>query len=427
MKYKKIFLLEFSALFAVFAIVLIVFQWQREREFRKELLEARLQGYADIIALQNTLTPPTIPAHLRATVIKTDGKVLFETNANLSVKEMGNHINRPEISEALKHGKGCNIRQSTTTGEEFFYFAKRYNGRIVRVALPFDIPVKHFIKSGDNLFLWVFMFAFTVAFGILFYMSDRFGRTVQDVKTKEREKANAVKRQMTSNIAHELRTPVTAIHGYIETLLKHPNLSEERKQHFLRHTLMQSERLTDLIRDVSIISKMEEAPTLLPRETVCINNIVKEIAEEFSTAITQNGMTLHTDLPDGLYINGNYSLIYSIFRNLVENSIRYAGNNTEIHIILTDQTLTHYSFVYYDTGKGIAPNHLNRIFERFYRIEEGRTRNEKGGTGLGLSIVKNAVLFHRGTISAHNRPEGGLEFRFTLNHENTQAGNPSKS
>ncbi len=416
-KYKKKLLFEFSVLFAVFAIIVIVFQWQREREFRKELLESHLQTYADIIASQDSISDPVVKSHLRVTVLRFDGKVLYESEKRLSPAEMGNHVNRPEVKDALRNGTGYDIRQSATTKEMFFYFAKVYGDRVIRVAQPFNLSVQHFIQSNNNLFVWVTMLAYAVVFVILLYMSDRFGRTVSRVKSKERAKAIAVKRQMTSNIAHELRTPITVIHGYLETILKQPELSEERKAHFLRHALMQSERLTDLIRDVSLISKMEDAPALLPREPLCVNGIVADIAEEFNTAMERNGMKLLVDLPQGITVNGNYSLLYSVFRNMVENSIKYAGAGAEMHLAMTREDAACYHFDYYDTGKGVDPRHLPRIFERFYRVEEGRMRggrNEKGGTGLGLSIVRNAVVFHGGDIRACNREGGGLEFVFTL-------------
>ncbi len=419
-KYKKKLLFEFSVLFAVFAIIVIAFQWQREREFRKELLESHLQTYADIIASRDSVVEPAPNSHLRVTVLRLDGIVLYESEKGLSPAEMGNHINRPEVKNCLRKGTGYDIRRSATTNESFFYFAKLYSNRIIRVAQPFDLTVQKFIQSNNNLFLWVTMLAYAVVFVILLYMSDRFGRTVSKVKSKERAKAIAVKRQMTSNIAHELRTPITVIHGYLETILKQPKLSEERKAHFLRHALMQSERLTELIRDVSLISKMEDAPSLVPREPLCINNIVDDIAEEFKSAIEQNKMKLVVDLPQNMIVNGNYSLLYSVFRNLVENSVKYAGVDTEMHLVMTKEDSDSYYFDYYDTGKGIADKHLPRIFERFYRVEEGRMRggkNEKGGTGLGLSIVRNSVVFHGGDIKAYNKQGGGLEFLFTLSRK----------
>ena len=128
-------------------------------------------------------------------------------------------------------------------------------------------------------------------------------------------------------------------------------------------------------------------------------------------------MILYAELPQGISVSGNYSLLYSVFRNLVENSVKYAGRGTEVHLVMTKEDAKFYHFDYFDTGKGVDAKHLPRIFERFYRVEEGRTRsekNDKGGTGLGLSIVRNAVVFHGGTIWADNRKEGGLEFLFTL-------------
>ena len=129
------------------------------------------------------------------------------------------------------------------------------------------------------------------------------------------------------------------------------------------------------------------------------------------------------DLPAGLTLRANYTLLHAIFRNLLENSIRYAGPGVEACLtcsettangLLTAEKKRRIVCSYYDTGHGVGDEHLERIFERFYRIDEGRTRDGRGGTGLGLSIVRNAVIFHGGEIRAHNRPEGGLQFDFSL-------------
>ena len=123
-------------------------------------------------------------------------------------------------------------------------------------------------------------------------------------------------------------------------------------------------------------------------------------------------------VPEDLTVKGNQNLLYAIFRNLADNAIRYAGENINIRITKYNEDKDFYYFSFYDTGIGIADEiHLNRLFERFYRINEGRTR-DSGGSGLGLSIVKNAVAFHKGTITVKNRKEGGLEFIFQLKINN---------
>ena len=116
--------------------------------------------------------------------------------------------------------------------------------------------------------------------------------------------------------------------------------------------------------------------------------------------------------PD-LEVSGNYTFLYAVFRNLVENSLKYGGEHITIHIECAGCADGRYYFKYYDTGKGVTREHLERIFERFYRVSEGRTRDD-GGSGLGLSIVRNAIAFHGGDIIADRHHGGGLEYRFTL-------------
>lgn len=172
-------------------------------------------------------------------------------------------------------------------------------------------------------------------------------------------------------------------------------------------------RLTDLIRDVALISKTEEAPETMPREEIDINSVVADIVEELRGQFSESKMKVTDEIPPHTSINGNYALVYSIFRNLMENSIRYSGEGTEIGIERYNEDKEYYYFRFYDTGVGVPDEHLSRLFERFYRVTEGRTR-DCGGTGLGLSIVRNAVLFHSGNISVRNRKGGGLEFLFSL-------------
>lgn len=265
-----------------------------------------------------------------------------------------------------------------------------------------DTPVfRYTLKAGGS----------TFGVQVLVYSDGSFELSLADV-TKA-EKNRVLKQQMSNNITHELRTPVSSIRGYLETIIECPTLSDERKRYFVEKAFAQVVRLTDLIRDVALITKTEEAADLMPREEVDISRVIADVREDLHAGLESQHMTLHVNLPEGLTLNGNYSLIYSIFRNLVENSIRYAGEGTEVNISCYNMTQEFCYFSVYDTGQGVAEEHLTRLFERFYRVTEGRTR-ANGGTGLGLSIVRNAVLFHHGDISVRNRKGAGLEFIFTL-------------
>lgn len=227
------------------------------------------------------------------------------------------------------------------------------------------------------------------------------------------EKNRLLKQEMTNNIAHELRTPVASLRAYLETLQDH-NLPQEKQEQFIERAYQQSIRLSDLIEDVSLISKIEEVSTQFTTEPVNILQILNEVRIDLSDKLEKNHVKLVMDnIQENLSIHGNRTLVYSIFRNLIDNSIAYGGLNIEIHInnYMEDDRFLYFS--YYDTGKGVEEQYLNRLFERFYRVNEGRTR-DTGGSGLGLSIVKNAVLFHKGEIQVKNKVGAGLEFLFTL-------------
>lgn len=235
--------------------------------------------------------------------------------------------------------------------------------------------------------------------------------SINDI-TQEEEQAR-LKRQLTQNIAHELKTPVSSIQGYLETILSNPNIPKETVKTFLERSYAQSNRLTTLLRDISVLTRMDEAPEMMEREAVNLSLVVENIINEVNLGLEEKHIKVINLMPQALMINGNHSLLYSIFRNLMDNAIAYAGTNIHITINCFREDDTFYYFSFSDSGVGVEEEHLTRLFERFYRVDKGRSR-KLGGTGLGLAIVKNAVLFHGGTIFAKNAPNGGLEFVFTL-------------
>ena len=238
--------------------------------------------------------------------------------------------------------------------------------------------------------------------------------SINDVSQEEEQ--IRLKRQLTQNIAHELKTPVSSIQGYLETIVSNENLPREKMTLFLERCYAQSNRLARLLRDISVLTRMDEAANMIDMEKVDISVLVANIVNEVSLELEEKHITVVNSLRPRIQLKGNYSLLYSIFRNLMDNAIAYAGTNIRINISCFREDENYYYFSFADTGVGVAPEHLNRLFERFYRIDKGRSR-KLGGTGLGLAIVKNAVLIHGGTISAKNNQGGGLEFVFTLAKE----------
>lgn len=250
---------------------------------------------------------------------------------------------------------------------------------------------------------------FTV--NLLIFNDNSYEVTLNNISATEKNRL--LKQEMTNNISHELKTPVSSIRGYIETLLEQQEITPEKQQFFLERTYTQVLRLSDLIRDIALITKTEEAADRFEKETINICATINEVVADLDKSIKVNHINIQNHVGQEIEIEGNHTLLYSIFHNLIDNAINYAGEGISIQVENYAEDGEFYYFSFHDTGAGIDEAHLDKIFDRFYRIAEGRSRRT-GGSGLGLSIVKNAILFHRGQISAKNRKEGGLEFIFSL-------------
>ncbi|MDR0419653.1 MAG: two-component sensor histidine kinase [Prevotellaceae bacterium] len=250
----------------------------------------------------------------------------------------------------------------------------------------------------------------------LVFQDKSFEIILSDITKQEEE--NRIKRQLTQNVAHELKTPVSSIQGYLETIINTQNLGEDKKNQFIARCYSQAVRLADLLRDISQLNRLDEASEMFELQDVHVTDVVNNIVDELSGELEQKSISTRVDIDSSVKIQGNTSLVYSIFRNLMDNSIAYAGDGVRISISCYHSDDSYYYFSFSDTGVGISEEHLNRLFERFYRVDTGRSR-KLGGTGLGLAIVKNAVLYHKGTISAKNLLTGGLEFLFSLKKKNT--------
>ena len=451
-------------------VCFIGFQYMREKQYKSDYLSLQLQLYnRHLLEAVEDGEPHEsyIATHqkpfddLRISIIDLTGRVVYDNM--LPVAWLDNHRMRPEVSAALKRGSGYHIgRQSASDGVEYFYSATRGRRLIVRTAIPYSASLRELLQA-DWTFLGV-MISISLAMSVLaYFVTRRLGKNMErlnrfaakaekgevfdekepfpndelgaisnhivqlyaqwqqtirdrdrahEAALREEQEKIRIKRQLSNNINHELKTPVASIGVCLETLLSGISLSEEKRQELIERCYMHNERLRRLLNEVSLITRMEDGSALIGKENVVINDMLAEIAEELAIMPEEERMTLHTDFDKEVEIEGNLSLIGSIFRNLTENAIAYSGGRN-IYISLMEDNDSWCSIRFEDDGCGVEEKQLSRLFERFYRVDKGRSR-QLGGTGLGLSIVKHAVLFHGGTITASNRPGGGLRFEFSL-------------
>ncbi len=581
LQYRQKLFLYLSTIFLVFTVLVMFFQYNRERSFKREQMEMNLDNVAELTynyIEKKKLGPGRsyseldslyyyIPTNnIRITIINKLGTVLYDSEVSDPTK-MENHLHRPEIQLAQREGHGSQIRESSTTGFEYYYYAKSYSDLFVRVAAHYDVEVKNFLHV-EKVFLFYLLVLFLVTWGMIslvtrnlssvliklkdfatrlsqgeeieekilfpegefgeisnqiieiydkltaakskieieknklfshlialnegiaFYTRDKkkilrnnhfiqyiniisddsniseeeiftareFSKlneflehhlkeeTVikktelphfEDVIYKDRrtfnldaivfsdksfevvirditklEKQKTLKAQITSNIAHELKTPVTIILGYLE-LLKNNDISPEEAKRYINSAYLQSERLSDLIEDLSLLDKMSEARERFNFESVNLNELINEVKDSLALSLQSGEIDVHIRLPRPIILNANRSLLFSVFYNLFENAIKYGGEKIEIVVNNYLEDSNYYYFSFHNTGNSIEKKHFLRIFERFYRVDDDRSR-AKGGTGLGLAIVKNAIQLHGGEITAGNHKGGGVEFLFTL-------------
>ena len=435
--------------------VFMVLQYHREKEFKTSLLDTRLQMHNERIIediqegqhIEEIVARIGTPVEsLRVTLINKDGSVLYDNTKHLTHPQT-NHNNRPEIKDARAYGAGHAVARLSESDDVSYFYSARLgdDGLVVRSAAPYTHSLVDFLKADSKL-LWT-MAALTLVMSLAVFLStrtislsitrlhrfaekaergeriyndeafpnDELGSIASNIvqlyvqRDEQHRKALRLeqdkirlKKQLTNNINHELKTPVASILLCLDLLDDHPELETEKKQGFMEKIRVNARRLNALLKDVSTITRMDEGTNQIKKEDTDLTALIREIVDEERL---RTDMTISLDIPQ-LTIYGNRILLESIFRNLIDNAIAYSGAS-EMKIVADKDG----NFTISDNGCGIASEHLPHIFERFYRVDKGRSR-AVGGTGLGLSIVRNAVAIHGGDIKAES--EGGLTYTFQL-------------
>ncbi|MBR5431443.1 MAG: hypothetical protein IK119_03570 [Bacteroidales bacterium] len=281
------------------------------------------------------------------------------------------------------------------------------------IFILFEDYDRKFLSPFDEASDWhLLVFSIIVMCGLAVILYRYAHRMDARINRDQDEQRTLQRRQLTQNISHELKTPVSSILGFTETILDDPTMDMETQRQFVERTHVQALRLTALLTDIATLNRMDYAADVISTGRVDVSAIVAGIVQETAPALSKKGMTMSNCLPENISIRGNDSLIYSLFRNLVDNAVNYAGQGAQIELTATEQP-GQWQFCFRDNGVGVPPEHLPHLFERFYRVDKGRSRS-MGGTGLGLAIVKNAIQWHGGTVTASLSPSGGLSFDFNL-------------
>ncbi|MBI3186191.1 MAG: PAS domain-containing protein [Myxococcales bacterium] len=228
----------------------------------------------------------------------------------------------------------------------------------------------------------------------------------------ELRRLEAVRKDFVANVSHELRTPITAIRGYAETLKGGALHDEENAGRMVEIIHRQSERLSNLVEDLLELSRLESRELKLESEPVSLALAVGRAAEAIRPRANSKGIALELAVPEGLWACGDERGVEQVLQNLLDNAVKYTGQGGRVEVTGVKQE-GRCAVAVRDTGIGVEARHLPRLFERFYRVDRGRSR-ELGGTGLGLSIVKHLVTAMGGDVRVESRPGEGSEFTVLL-------------
>lgn len=232
------------------------------------------------------------------------------------------------------------------------------------------------------------------------------------IALKATQDKNNMKKMLTDNISHELKTPIGIIRAYVEMMINQPDMPESDRMHFLQKTQVNVERLVSMLNDLSTMTRLDESRDNIPLKEIDFHGTIFTLADDVMRSGMIHGMDFHYDIPLDCTIMGNEGLLNSVLQNLIKNSAAYS-QGTEMGIDLIGRNDRYYTFSFFDNGTGVAEEHIPHLFDRFYRVDSGRSR-KAGGTGLGLPIVKSSIITMGGSITVRNRRGGGLEFIFSL-------------
>ena len=450
---------------AIVLVALLLVTWYVGERFRdffidhlQTVLEARAGSISNDITEKNPgllletnvcLTFDVTDPEIRVTVVDSTGVVLCDSDAD--PEKMENHRNRPEISAAFNGHTGSVIRFSNTVKAQLLYVAvplPRPGNEpwVVRTALPLSsidqlLSEVFYNLLGVLLALIAAVFIVSVyvyrkinpplvqiRYGAERFADGRFETKLPEYQVREisalagalntmaarLDRLEHLRRDFVANVSHELKTPVTTIMGFVETLLDGAKENPEDLDRFLAIISRQAERLAAIIDDLLTLSRLESAPLseILDLKIQSLKGILDSCFQICRARAEAKHILIRIDCPDSLEVHADESLLTQALVNLTDNAIKYSPDNATV-VLSGSATDAGIRIAVADNGPGIAEQYLSRLFERFYRVDKARSR-KLGGTGLGLAIVKHIASVHQGQVDVEARIGRGSTFYILL-------------
>ena len=387
----------------------------------------------------------------RITIIDNDGSVLADSETG-NPETMENHKNRKEVKEAFQNGFGTKVRNSSTIKGSMMYaaYCSPTQHKVIRISIHHDV-ITDLMKMMVPSIAISLLLALSVAgvltnkfaasvtkpileishklegiydekidFNFPHYQYDELNiiaRTTTDMSKsvqdyiRKLEKEKTIRQEFFSNASHELKTPLTAIRGYAELLQSGMASDTQMQKEFLGRIHSEVEEMTSLINDILMISRLETKELMPTKEMLCVKSVAEEVKKTLKPLADENNVSLEIHCCDE-FVYMDRSHLQGILSNLMGNAVKY---NRPGGFVQTDITMdsTSLSIRVEDSGIGIAKEDQKRIFERFYRVDKGRSKRV-AGTGLGLSIVKHVTEFYGGCVSVESQSGVGSTFLVQL-------------
>ena len=398
-----------------------------------EILKNEIQQEADYIEAAVCISGVSyledmdaVRENTRVTLIDASGEVLYDSGKQ--EEHLENHLDRPEIQEALKSGSGQDVRRSETLDQDMFYYAVRLdNGTVLRVSKNMETvfsTAMSILPMMGVVACCMVIFALLLAkwqTAKLIYpinhlnlaeplendMYEELTPLLQSIDKQNREKdavAN-MRKEFSANVSHELKTPLTSISGYAE-IMKDGLVRPEDMKTFSERIYNEASRLITLVEDIMKLSKLDEGAVELEKEEVDFYMLTREICSRLAPQAEKRNVRVEVTGEPVHYL-GVRQVLDEMLYNMIENPIKYNKEGGLVSVWVGN-TLQGIKIIVRDTGIGIPKEEQERIFERFYRVDKSHSK-ATGGTGLGLSIVKHGALMHGAKIDVDSEVNKGTK------------------